>query len=393
MWPLPDRLPRAEPAARIECVIGDFPVCVQSDLADVLDDFRALYPARASNAGAKPPTIQVEVRRAGWSRSGRRLYGVLADGQPIGGLRARNGVFPLVEWGINLRVMETRDEYLQFHAASLSHHGRGFVFAGDSGCGKSTLAATLTARGWRYFCDEFALVDPRTLRLHPFPKAICIKTGSYGLVRELGWRFARRCDYVKALKGRVGYLNPRAAGSGEIAQPTAIRGIVFPRYSPGTSPALRRIPRSVAALRLFRQSFNHDRFPDSAVPIIVRLVEKAECFELDVGAPRETTRLLEECLDGGLSAVAQAPRNQPPRPEEGRRAAPRGDARHTRRHILKVGAKVAYVAPVVFTLSARQVFAAASNPSGICSTAKSTGELCETDADCCSQVCNLGLCN
>ena len=64
----------------------------------------------------------------------------------------------------------------------------------------------------------------------------------------------------------------------------------------------------------------------------------------------------------------------------------------SRRDILKAGVKVAFVAPAVMTLTSRQAFAAASNPSGVCSTATQTGGLCETDLDCCSRECNLGVC-
>ena len=64
----------------------------------------------------------------------------------------------------------------------------------------------------------------------------------------------------------------------------------------------------------------------------------------------------------------------------------------SRRQVLRRGAKLAYVAPAVMTLSAQQAFAGASNPSGTCSAALITGELCETDSDCCSRDCDFGIC-
>lgn len=408
MWSLTKRRTRATVGASVHCVIGDFPVTLRSDLPDVLDDFTALYPTRSNDTREPDPTIRIEVLRAGRSRFGQRLYQVFADGEEIGSLRPSNGVFPLIEWGINLRIMETRNKYLQFHAASLSHQGRGFIFAGDSGCGKSTLAAMLIARGWRYFCDEFAIVDVDALRLRPFPKALCIKAGAYPLVHKLGLRFARRRDYVKAFKGRVGYVNPHAAGPDTIAEPACIRAVVFPRYCADVKPQLRKIQRTRAALRLFRQCFNRDRFPDSALPIIIKLVSHAECFELDVGddatsqgvASEETCRLLESCLntvplsvtETEVAIEAGASSSDNSRPAKTHPVLPTLNPQRTRRDILKVGVKLAYVAPVVLTLSAHQAFAAASNPSGICSTAKQTGQLCETDTDCCSRQCDLGVC-
>jgi hypothetical protein len=71
---------------------------------------------------------------------------------------------------------------LLIHAATVSVGGRGVMLAGASGSGKSTLAAALVTKGADYLCDEFAIVDPTDLRLIPFPKALCVKAGSFGLV-------------------------------------------------------------------------------------------------------------------------------------------------------------------------------------------------------------------
>lgn len=68
------------------------------------------------------------------------------------------------------------------------------------------------------------------------------------------------------------------------------------------------------------------------------------------------------------------------------------DARYeTRREVLRKGAKLAYLTPVVLSLSAQQALAA-SLPSGMCSTAQQTGEPCFTDTDCCSGKCDFGAC-
>ena len=198
----PSRVARSKAGSHAHCAIGDFRVSLYSDLRQVLDDFLAIYPQQPLDNTLSDRTIRLEVRRAGRSTMGRALYRVTADGHEIGGRYPSNGVFPLVEWGINLRIMATRCEFVQLHAASMVFRGNGFVFAGDSGCGKSTLAATLLAHGWQYLCDEFALVDADSLLLNPFPKALCIKAGSYPVIRKLGLPFARRRDYVNAADRR-----------------------------------------------------------------------------------------------------------------------------------------------------------------------------------------------
>lgn len=119
----------------VHCTIGDFGVSLRSDLPEVLDDFVSLYPQQSKNPGRPDRAIRLEVRKVGRSRIGRPLYRVYADGEEVGGACLANGVFPRVEWGINLRIIARRSEHLQFHAASMAFEGNGVIFAGIQGGG------------------------------------------------------------------------------------------------------------------------------------------------------------------------------------------------------------------------------------------------------------------
>jgi HprK-related kinase A len=316
---------------------------------------------------------------------------VFADGEPVGGRRHARGVFPLLEWGINLRIMATRSVWLQLHAASMSYRDQGVIFAADSGQGKSTLAAMLITRGWKYLCDEFALIDPVTLRLQPFPKALCIKQGSYAVMRRLGLAFTRRRDYLKELKGRVGYINPRHAGPAALGAEVPARFVVFPQYDPTGPPCIEPVCRSHATMRLFRSCFNATAFPDAALQPLTDLVRGCRCFQLATGDPIETVCVLEQALEARTLPTKPSPdcpaSSAPPRTRQSANPPLR-----SRRELLRAGAKIAYVAPSIVALSATAVYAAGSNPSGICSTALNTGELCTTDSDCCSSDCDFGVC-
>ena len=35
-------------------------------------------------------------------------------------------------------------------------------------------------RGWEHLSDEFALIEPNTRDLRPFPKPVCVKAGFFG---------------------------------------------------------------------------------------------------------------------------------------------------------------------------------------------------------------------
>jgi len=382
---------RTEGDGFVDADIGAFRVKLRSELQHVTEDFAALYPAQPADGSDPQRSILIEVRRAGRSRIGRRLYRVYADGEEIGGWRTANGVFPLVEWGINLRVMATRSEYLQFHAASMAYRGQGFIFAGESGSGKSTLAAILLSRGWSYLCDEFALIDRKTACLLPFPKALCIKSGSFPMVRQLGLPFARRRDYIKELKGRVGYINPTEVGSAVIAQATPLRYIVFPRFRPGEPPRLHPLPKTQAVMDVFQHCFNRNAFADCGIPFMSKLVNQSHCYLLDVGDARKTGELLESlCPAPPTTAKPVVDRGSNPRASFASKDA--AARLKSRREVLRLGIKLAYAVPTVVTLTGRQAMAGTSIPSGLCSSAIQTGGFCETDSDCCTGECDFGEC-
>ena len=405
----------------IRFTIEDINVVVRSDLRELLPELTALYPETPDSQARR--TIRVDVRETS-SRFGRRRYRVSGDGTQVGGELRRNEVFPFVEWAINLRVIETRSEFVQLHAASMVHRGNGFIFAGASGAGKSTLAAGLMWRGWKYLCDEFALIDPSTLLLHPFPKPICIKAGAFPAMRRLGLPLARRGDYIKARKGRVAYINPLDVGQDAVGSPAPARFVIFPDYAEGRTPQLHPMQRAHALMELAGCVFNRHVFADQALPILSKMIGGAQCFRLESGQLEDTCDYLESELcvsrappgsnsasvDDACAAHVQGwfantpvDLNGPTTKSSGTAVpktafAPRNPEHKTsgfslrRRQILKQGAKLAYLTPAVIALSSQKAFAAASNPSGICSTGVQTGDLCETDTDCCSGDCDFGVC-
>jgi hypothetical protein len=374
--------------------IGGVSVRVSSDLPELLEDLERLYPPDHGRGPVDERAIQIDVR-ARRTRLGHRRYAIYGDDQEITGRRRRCEVFPFVEWGINLRLIATRPEYVQLHAASMSRNGQGFIFAGGSGCGKSTLAAALLAGGWQYLCDEFALIERDTLCLHPFPKALCIKSGSFAALDGLGVPFARREDHVKGLKGRVAYINPLDLRPDAIGSPCSVRAVIFPMYVGTKRPRCVEVSRSRGLLELSGCVFNQHAFADRGLPVLHRLVQDARCFRLEIGDLVETRRALDAALqDAATNANAET--SCPPNP------AIHGGPRHAikregamvlnRREVLRHGVRLAYTVPAVLTLTSSHAFAQASNPSGMCSTGVQPGGLCQTDSDCCSGDCTLGVC-
>lgn len=278
--------------------IGEIDVAVRSALEGVLEDFSALYRGCRPGCPDGRETIQVEVATTRRSWVTRRRYRVLGDGEPFGPALHREQVLPLVEWGINHRVVVRRAEFLQVHAATLACRGHGVVFPGQSGSGKSTLALGLLARGWKYLSDEFALISAATAWVHPFPKALCIKAGAFDTIRSMNIQFAGRCYNVKGYKGRVAYVNPLDFGAHSVGDPSPIRFIIFPRYAAGSVPRLRKMSPAAAAFELARHSMNRSTFGKRALPILADVVRGAECFDLQSGALEDACGIVEQIVSG-----------------------------------------------------------------------------------------------
>ena len=286
--------------------IGEFDVSVRSDLRQALDDFAALYPGCGPTRARGDRVIRMEVRKNRRALPGSKRYSIYGDGERIGRVRRAREVLPQLEWGINWRLIQTRPEYLQVHAATLARAGRGVVLAGTSGSGKSTLAAGLLSRGWAYFSDEFALIDPHRLQLHPFPKAVCIKAGSFDVVRHLKLRLSGNRHYAKAIKGEVGYISPSAIAGRAAAQPCPIHLVLFPRYTGDSEPRLFPVSRARAAFALAGQALNRNVFGHRAMEMLKTVVEGAQCFGLEAGPIDETCDLVESLLPLATSSVTDA---------------------------------------------------------------------------------------
>ena len=283
-------------AKTFQVQVGDIAIHVESELGEAAGEFAELYAGFRQPEQPIVPPIRMVVKRQPRSRLGAKRYAIFGDGVEVFRHRSREEIVPYLEWGINRRVVSLCSNYLQIHAASMACSGQGIIFAGNSGSGKSTLAAALLSRGWGYLCDEFALIDPATLRVHPFPKALCIKAGSFDVVEKLGLPLSKRRYYVKAFKRRVGYIGSRGQGATPFAGPTTIKAVVFPQYSRGNEPRMFPIPRAKAAFALTGLVLNRPAFGSTAGRIVSALVRNVPCFGLECGPILETCDLVQNLV-------------------------------------------------------------------------------------------------
>lgn len=212
----------------------------------------AAYPKPAD--GIPDFTVRLEpdkpLRR--WFKPSVAIHGdyILPEAAP---LALRHGLLA-AEMGMNLQMALGQRRYLLLHAAVVEREGRALILTGESGAGKSTLAALLGEHGWRLMGDEFALLDPATGLIHPFPRLISLKNKAVDLFPAA--EPDRWGPLLEATpKGAIRHLRPNADAVARMGEPARPALLLFPRF--GFDHAVRPIGEAEVFVRLTQASTNY----------------------------------------------------------------------------------------------------------------------------------------
>jgi len=297
--------------------IGAIGVSLSTTLRVLRDEYTSLYrPFQVDVAAAN--AVRVSVRPKPFAPLRRRRYEVSVNDRVQFEPTRADEYLPYVEWSLNWEIPHVYSHYLQVHASSLEIEGQGVILPGESGSGKSTLTAGLLTRGWRYLCDEFALIHSDTLALHPYPRAICVKRPSHSVIESLGIQLHGKKPYLKGSKGYVRFINPLEIRPDAIGAECPIRYVIFPKYAPGATPTLVPISRAEAAFALHRVCFNLFGCDRLGLDVLATMIRGASCYRLTSGDLGRTCDLLQRLVGDGLRlSGGQAKRTfAPPRTSE-----------------------------------------------------------------------------
>ncbi|MBX9795808.1 HprK-related kinase A [Sphingomonas sp.] len=244
---------------------------------DLLRDLYRDYPAPAG--GIADFTVRLSATRP-WRRFIRPSVAIggdywLADAAP---LPLAQGLLA-AEMAMNLQLALGERRFLLLHASVVERDGAALVMTGESGAGKSTLAALLAARGWRLLGDEFALLDPATGLVHPFPRLVSLKNSAIALVA--GATPGARLGPLLAStpKGDIRHLVPDARAIAGMDQPARPAMILFPRY--GHAAATRPVGAGEVFVRLTQASTNYTALGERGFDALTRLVAGVPARAID----------------------------------------------------------------------------------------------------------------
>ena len=210
--------------------------------------------------------------------------------------RRPGGVVDWILWKVSAEAIAGIDDHLAIHAGAVGWEGRSILLPAPHDSGKTTITAALTASGFSYLTDEAALIDPSSLTLVPFPRALWLEPGSVVALDRL---LSGHTNGDVVARNGTSHVAPAELRGGRIGRPAPIRHIVFPRYRRGAATILVPMSRAEAVVELGRNAFNLDRFGRRGVDILIAVVAGADVHRLAVGDLREAVHAIERLVGSG----------------------------------------------------------------------------------------------
>ncbi len=154
---------------------------------------------------------------------------VYRDGVPIGSARGLSFLAPIVKVAIWQQAVRAHDFFFYLHAGVVGTGLSALLLPAAAGSGKSSLTMALVHRGFRYFSDEVALVQPGTFHVPPMPLAMAMK--------DTGWKLMTR--YFPNLELLPIHVHDDSRGT---ALPAATQGCDRTKAGTGKSYHLPAVP-------------------------------------------------------------------------------------------------------------------------------------------------------
>jgi hypothetical protein len=253
------------------------------------------------------PTIVIDIN-AKMLDNGHLRSDVYRDGIPVGRAPRLSEMAPIVKAALWQSAINAHDFLFYIHAGVVGTGASCVLLPAAAGSGKSSLTAALVHRGFRYFSDEVALIEPTTFHVSPMPLAMCIKSTGWDLMARYYPGILSLPVHVRSDEKVLRYIPPPADSVEQIPMPVA--HIIFPRYEEAAPTQLERVKRSEALGRLMGECLAlRQRLDQKNVRQLVRWIAGVECYELTFSSLETAAQLVAEAT--GSSRCGSASNNDP----------------------------------------------------------------------------------
>lgn len=247
---------------------------IGSVLRDVFGAFAAVYAGHADLS-------------LGVLRRGPHFEVRTSSGAPVA-CSTLSDVVHVVDKDLTVEVQRRRPDLLFVHAAVLQYGSQAIVLAGDSGSGKSTTSWGLASLGFGFMSDELAPIDPQSLRVDPYPRALGLKRVPEGLeLPATALRLERTIHVPAADLGMQG----RAA-------PLPLSRIFFVHHDPAVrEPRIDPITTADTAARLYVLCLNALAHPASGLDAVASIATGVRGYSLTTAGLADTCERLRTAVE------------------------------------------------------------------------------------------------
>lgn len=200
----------------------------------------------------------------------------------------------LLEKKITIGLQRRRADLYFLHAAAIALEGKACLLAAESGGGKSTTTWGMLHHGFDYLTDELSAVDIRSMRVFPYPHAICLKRqppDSHPLPRSA------------MHLGRTIHIPACSLPTAAVSEPRPLAAVFLLKYRPDLSaPEVRAIGPAEAGARLYANALNALAHPDHGLDAVARIAEHVPCFSVSAAGLPSTCRLIRAAFAQAVNA-------------------------------------------------------------------------------------------
>jgi hypothetical protein len=195
----------------------------------------------------------------------------------------------LIEKDITVELQKRRSDLFFLHSAAIDWQGKACLFAAEPGSGKSTTTWALLHHEFRYLSDELSPIDLETMRVFPYPHALCLKQRppqSYPLPLEA-------IDL-----GRTIHVPAQSLPGAVTSESCALGAVFLVKYHPElNAPQVRRISPAEASARLYVNTLNALAHNNRGLDAVVQIAEHVPCFTVSSAELQATAMMIRSTVE------------------------------------------------------------------------------------------------
>ena len=246
---------------------------------EILEKISVFYLFNVSEE--KPPFIthayRVETEGQNWI--------VSKDGQVLDRRQSDWESVFVLEYDIELSILEHRGNWLAIHAGCVAIGDEACLIAGSPESGKTTTTFNLVEMGHRFMCEEIAFLDAETKEVHPYLQTLSLESRFIDLVKQ----------HFQIKRGNIHTLNPSLVRYlPETIQKESVKlsTIVVPKHDPKAEAEIIPLNPGGFLTEFLGYCFEPKIGMEDLVDKVISVLSECSVYRVVYGDVRDCRRML-----------------------------------------------------------------------------------------------------